>query len=150
MAGDRSMSVFRSFGCFFFFNDTATTEIYTYGPLFPYTTLFRSFLVDGAAVVLTAPAPAASTGPKRTASGSFAVDDARARVARPSRILVEGRHDAELVEKVWGDDLRVEGVVVEYLQGVDLLADLLAAEPPTAPRPYGVPVAHLVERQSVG
>src|SRR3546814_15942173 len=91
MAGDRSMSVFRSFGCFFFFNDTATTEIYTYGPLFPYTTLFRSFLVDGAAVVLTAPAPAASTGPKRTASGSFAVDDARARVARRSE-----EHTSEL------------------------------------------------------
>src|SRR3546814_6517386 len=27
---------------FFFFNDTATTEIYTYDTLFPYTTLFRS------------------------------------------------------------------------------------------------------------
>src|SRR3546814_5585588 len=26
----------------FFFNDTATTEIYTYDTLFPYTTLFRS------------------------------------------------------------------------------------------------------------
>src|SRR3546814_15962294 len=34
-----------SFYCllfFFFFNDTATTEIYTYDTLFPYTTLFRS------------------------------------------------------------------------------------------------------------
>src|SRR3546814_8726602 len=28
--------------CFFFFNDTATTEIYTYDTLFPYTTLVRS------------------------------------------------------------------------------------------------------------
>src|SRR3546814_19795608 len=28
--------------CFLFFNDTATTEIYTYCTLFPYTTLFRS------------------------------------------------------------------------------------------------------------
>src|SRR3546814_5304320 len=27
---------------FLFFNDTATTEIYTYDTLFPYTTLFRS------------------------------------------------------------------------------------------------------------
>src|SRR5881396_4240155 len=27
---------------FFFFNDTATTEIYTVRTLFPYTTLFRS------------------------------------------------------------------------------------------------------------
>lgn len=109
--------------------------------LFP---LGPGFLVDGAAVVLTAPKPSAPAGPKRTASGSFAVDDARARVARPSRILVEGRHDAELVEKVWGDDLRVEGVVVEYLQGVDLLAEMLDAEPPTAQRRYGVLVDHLV------
>lgn len=104
------------------------------------------FLVDGADVVIVPPAPraAAAAGPRRTASGSFAVDDARARVARPSRILVEGRHDAELVEKVWGDDLRAEGVVVEYLQGVDLLADLLDAEPPAADRRYGVLVDHLV------
>jgi hypothetical protein len=109
--------------------------------LFP---LGPGFLVDGAPVVLVAPAPAAPTGPKRTASGSFAVEDARARIARPSRILVEGRHDAELVEKVWGDDLRVEGVVVEYLQGIDLLADALEAEPPSAERRYGVLVDHLV------
>ncbi len=109
--------------------------------LFP---LGPGFLVDGAAVVLTAPKPVAPTGTRRTASGSFAVEDAKARVARPSRILVEGRHDAELVEKVWGHDLRVEGVVVEYLQGVDLLADALEAEPPSAERRYGVLVDHLV------
>src|SRR3546814_11021099 len=29
----------------FFFNDTATTEIYTYDTLFPYTTLFRSLIL---------------------------------------------------------------------------------------------------------
>ena len=28
-------------------------------------------------------------------------------------------HDAALVERVWGDDLRVEGVVVEPLDGID-------------------------------
>jgi hypothetical protein len=109
--------------------------------LFP---LGPGFLVDGAPVVLTAPKPSTSAAPRRTASGSFAVADARARVARASRIFVEGRHDAELVEKVWGDDLRVEGVVVEYLQGIDLLADALDAEPPTAERRYGVLVDHLV------
>src|SRR3546814_13403903 len=32
------------FYVFFFFNDTATTEIYTTDTLFPYTTLFRSRL----------------------------------------------------------------------------------------------------------
>ena len=68
----------------------------------------------GAPVVLALP-----VRPTRTASGSVAVPGARARVARAGRIYVEGRHDAELVEKVWGDDLRIEGVVVEYLEGVD-------------------------------
>ncbi|MBN9179676.1 MAG: DUF3097 family protein, partial [Microbacterium sp.] len=84
------------------------------------------------------------------ASGSFAVDDARARVARPSRILVEGRHDAELVEKVWGDDLRAEGVVVEYLEGVDLLEATLRDDPPDAERRYGVLVDHLVPGSKEG
>lgn len=108
--------------------------------LFP---LGGGFLIEGQAVVLEAPKAAAS-GPRRTASGSFAAETARARVARASRILVEGRHDAELVEKVWGDDLRVEGVVVEYLQGVDLLEDVLRQEPPGPGRRYGVLVDHLV------
>lgn len=68
---------------------------------------------------------ASGGGRLRTASGSFAVESQRARVALPSRIMVEGKHDAELVEKVWGADLRVEGVVVEELSGVDNLADVL-------------------------
>ena len=101
------------------------------------------FLIDGAEVILLPPAPKAAA-PARTASGSFATPDARARVARASRIWVEGRHDAELVEKVWGDDLRAEGVVVEYLQGVDLLDSALAEDPPTPERRYGVLVDHLV------
>jgi len=109
--------------------------------LFP---LGGGFLIDGSPVRLVPPTAARPQAPRRTASGSFAVADQRARVALPSRILVEGRHDAELVEKVWGADLRVEGVVVEYLQGIDLLDDLLADEPPTATRRYGVLVDHLV------
>ena len=112
--------------------------------LFP---LGPGFLVDGQLVELGPPiavAPAGRVAPGRTASGSFPVADSRARVALPSRILVEGRHDAELVEKVWGEDLRIEGVVVEYLEGVDLLDAMLAAEPPSAQRRYGVLVDHLV------
>jgi hypothetical protein len=108
--------------------------------LFP---LGGGFLVDGKPVVLKAPA-AAPKGRTRTASGSFAAEDQRARTARASRIFVEGKHDAELVEKVWGADLRAEGVVVEFLEGVDLLEDKLDAEPPTAERRYGVLVDHLV------
>ena len=74
----------------------------------------------------------------------MAVAGARARVARESRIFVEGRHDAELVEKVWGDDLRLEGVVVEYLGGVDDLAGHLRDFRPGPDRRVGVLVDHLV------
>ena len=45
---------------------------------------------------------------------------------------------------MWGADLRVEGVVVEYLKGLDLLDDLLAESPPSTTRRYGVLVDHLV------
>ena len=101
------------------------------------------YLVDGLPVILTRPrrGPAA---PSRTASGSRAVPGGRARVARGSRIYVEGRHDAELVEQVWGDDLRVEGVVVEYLGGVDDLPAVVADFGPAPGRRLGVLVDHLV------
>jgi hypothetical protein len=103
------------------------------------------FLIEGRPVVLAAPVTrSAPTGPRRTASGSAAVPGARARVARESRIFVEGRHDAELVEKVWGDDLRVEGVVVEHLGGVDELAAALRDFGPGSGRRVGVLVDHLV------
>jgi hypothetical protein len=103
----------------------------------------RGFLLEGAVVTLVRPsrAPAA---PQRTASGSVAVPGARARVARAGRIYVEGRHDAELVEKVWGDDLRIEGVVVEYLEGVDDLPALVDAFAPGPDARLGVLVDHLV------
>ncbi|WP_407320813.1 DUF3097 domain-containing protein [Isoptericola halotolerans] len=103
------------------------------------------FWVDGRPVELTAPVTSrAPAAPTRTASGSVAVHGARARVARGSRIWVEGKHDAELVEKVWGDDLRIEGVVVEMLDGVDNLAEALAEFAPTPQRRVGVLVDHLV------
>jgi DUF3097 family protein len=103
------------------------------------------FLLEGRPVVLTAPVRAAAPpAPTRTASGSLAVPGARARVARASRIFVEGRHDAELVERVWGDDLRVEGVVVEFLGGVDDLAEHLRDFRPGPQRRVGVLVDHLV------
>jgi Protein of unknown function (DUF3097) len=108
---------------------------YPYGP---------GFLLDGKPVSLRPPAVRALSGPRRTASGSIAVQGVRARVARASRIYVEGRHDAELVEKVWGDDLRIEGVAVEYLAGVDDLAAEVAEFQPTSERRLGVLVDHLV------
>ncbi len=104
------------------------------------------FWVNGKPVVLTAPVTSrAPAAPARTASGSRAVAPARARVARAARIWVEGRHDAELIERVWGDDLRVEGVVVELLDGVDNLPDALAEFGPTPNRRVGVLVDHLVD-----
>ena len=102
------------------------------------------FWVDGAPVELTAPVGPVPARPTRTASGSRVVAGARARVAVGSRIWVEGKHDAELVEKVWGDDLRVEGVVVELLQGVDNLVEALESFAPEPTRRIGVLVDHLV------
>jgi hypothetical protein len=101
------------------------------------------YLLEGRPVILTAPrrpAPTANT----TASGSVAVKGARARVARASRIYVEGRHDAELVAQVWGEDLRIEGVVVEHLGGVDDLERIVAEFAPRPGRRLGVLVDHLV------
>jgi hypothetical protein len=106
--------------------------------------LGTGFLLEGVPVILRAPARRAPAAPTRTASGSVAVPGTKARVARASRIFVEGRHDAELVEKVWGDDLRVEGVVVEYLEGVDDLAAQLQDFRPGPERRVGVLVDHLV------
>ena len=101
------------------------------------------YLIDGKPVILTAPKRSAPTTPARTASGSVAVQT-KAKVALASRIYVEGRHDAELVEQVWGDDLRVEGVVVEYLGGVDDLVGIVKDFQPGPGRLLGVLVDHLV------
>lgn len=102
------------------------------------------YLIDGKPVILTEPRPVQATPPLRTASGSVAVPGARASVALASRIYVEGRHDAELVEQIWGDDLRIEGVVVEYLGGIDDLAGIVADFRPGPGRRLGVLVDHLV------
>ncbi len=102
------------------------------------------FLLEGVPVILRAPTRSSPAAATRTASGSVAVPGTRARVARASRIFVEGRHDAELVERVWGDDLRLEGVVVEHLDGVDDLAEQLAGFRPGPGRLAGVLVDHLV------
>jgi hypothetical protein len=116
--------------------------------VFPLTP--AAFLLDGKPVTLVPPAPAkpaASAGPARTASGSLAApasQRAQAKVARASRIYVEGKHDAELVEKIWGDDLRDVGVVVEYLEGIDDLPAIVASFAPVPGRRLGVLVDHLV------
>jgi hypothetical protein len=102
-----------------------------------------AFLIDGAPVTLVRPVQQPATA-ARSASGSVRMSGLRARTARASRIWVEGRHDAELVERVWGHDLRVDGVVVEALDGVDALAERVEDFGPGPGRRLGVLVDHLV------
>nr|WP_042179318.1 DUF3097 domain-containing protein [Kibdelosporangium sp. MJ126-NF4] len=109
--------------------------------VFPMTP--AGFLVDGAPVTLVRPAAAAAK-PALSASGSVKVENLTARTAQASRIWVEGIHDAELVERVWGHDLRVEGIVVEPLDGIDDLAARVREFGPGPRRRLGVLVDHLV------
>jgi hypothetical protein len=102
------------------------------------------FMVEGALVTLVPAARVTPAGPVRSASGSVKVADHAARTARAARIWVEGIHDAELVERVWGHDLRVEGIVVEPLHGMDDLAAAVAEFGPGPQRRLGVLVDHLV------
>ncbi|GLZ78792.1 hypothetical protein Afil01_35990 [Actinorhabdospora filicis] len=102
------------------------------------------FLIDGRTVTLARPKGTGPVRAVRSASGSTLVKDHTARVARAARIYVEGAHDAALVERVWGHDLRVEGVAVEFLEGVDDLESIVAAFSPGPARRLGVLVDHLV------
>lgn len=100
------------------------------------------FLHEGERVSLRRPVK--KQEPRRSNSGSRRVENVQAKVAAPSRIWVEGIHDAAIVEKVWGHDLRVEGVVVEYLEGLDNLEERLAEFQPGPGRRVGVLADHLV------
>ncbi|MEX3514146.1 MULTISPECIES: DUF3097 domain-containing protein [unclassified Corynebacterium] len=101
------------------------------------------FLIEGKPVTLVRYVE--KQAPRRSNSGSRRVENLEAKVAAPSRIWVEGIHDAAIVEKVWGHDLRVEGVVVEYLEGLDNLPERLAEFRPEPGRRIGVLADHLVE-----
>ncbi len=110
--------------------------------------LSGTFLLEGRRVTLVRPQAGQGAGPgrpARTASGSVAAPASRAKVARASRIYVEGKHDAELVEKIWGDDLRDVGVVVEFLNGIDDLPAIVAEFAPDDSRRLGVLVDHMVD-----
>ncbi len=105
------------------------------------------FLLEGRPVTLRRPAARreASVATRAvTASGAVVTERAAARVAAASRIWVEGRHDAELLELVWGDELRDGGIVVEPLHGADHLADAVRTFAPSAERRLGVLLDHLV------
>jgi Protein of unknown function (DUF3097) len=103
-----------------------------------------AFLLEGTVVTLRRPVAGPVPQRRTTASGSVAVDSVPAQVARASRIWVEGIHDATLVERIWGDDLRIEGVVVEPLDGIDELAAAVRGFRPGPRRKLGVLVDHLV------
>jgi len=112
-----------------------------------------AFLVDDVRVELVPEAASAagggaggtgSPGPGRTASGSIPAPDLGPQVARASRLWVEGIHDAELLEQVWGDDLRSAAIVVEPMHGADDLASAVARFEPGPTRRLGVLLDHLV------
>ena len=107
--------------------------------------LSGGFLLEGQPVTLVRHIPKKEPQVRRSNSGSRRVANLEAKVAAPSRIWVEGIHDAAIVEKVWGHDLRVEGVVVEYLEGLDNLEHRLAEFGPGPGRRVGVLADHLVE-----
>ena len=103
------------------------------------------FLIEGKPVTLTRPAVAPITTQKVTASGSVkAAAPQRARLAAASRIWVEGKHDAELLEHVWGDDLRELGIVVEPMHGLDDVVAMVRDFQPGHDRRLGILVDHLV------
>jgi hypothetical protein len=103
------------------------------------------FLFEGRPVTLSRPAAQRTAVQSVTASGSIASGGSSgAQVARASRIWVEGKHDAELVEHVWGDDLRELGIVVEPLHGADDLGAAVREFGPGTTRRLGVLLDHLV------
>jgi hypothetical protein len=110
--------------------------------VFPFS--HREFTLDGKRVRLTRPASGSPIRSTRTASGSTAVVGHQPVVARAGRIFVEGLHDSELVEAIWGDDLRVEGVVVEQLEGADNLEQVVRDFGPGPDARLGVLLDHLV------
>jgi hypothetical protein len=85
-----------------------------------------------------------ATGRRITNSGSFAPTSSGPKVAKRSRIWVEGRHDAELVQHVWGEDLAEAGIAVQLLEGVDNLEAVLEVFGPTDTARAGILVDHMV------
>jgi hypothetical protein len=102
-----------------------------------------AFRRGGVVVTLRKP-PAVPASETVSASGSVRLGGQPAKIAAASRIWVEGLHDAELLERVWGHDLRIAGVVVEPLHGVDELPAAFRELGPAPTRRLGVLLDHLV------
>ncbi len=104
------------------------------------------FWLEGKPIIAAPPTPQTKgKAPLRTNSGSRAPRQMRARVAKSSRLWVEGKHDAELIQHVWGTDLAEAGVAVELLDGADRLEEALAVFGPTETVRAGVLLDHLVK-----
>ena len=101
------------------------------------------FLIDGRPVTLVRE-PGSFKAPRLTNSGAVAGTSQRAQVARASRIWVEGRHDAELLQHVWGDELAELAIVVEPMHGIDNLVEMVEDFAPSGRRRLGILVDHLV------
>lgn len=112
--------------------------------VFPLTPGGFRTIADGQIVTLRVPVAIAPAAARFTPSGAVATPRKAARVARTDRILVEGTHDAELLEKIWGDELRPEGIVVEPIGGADNLAREVRARRPGRDQRLGVLLDHLV------
>jgi hypothetical protein len=111
-----------------------------------FTPFDGAFAHRGTPVALRAATSFSTDRPTRfTASGSIDSGQTRAKVAAANRIWVEGIHDAELLEKIWGDDLRAEGVVVEPIHGADDLESLVRSFDPGPRRRLGILLDHLVD-----
>ncbi len=106
-----------------------------------------TFAHQGETVTLIRPARHAGASEpvtRRSAAGGVVATEQVARVAQASRLWVEGDHDARFIERVWGDELRELGIVVEPMRGID---DLVAAVREFAPQPdrqLAILVDHLV------
>jgi hypothetical protein len=103
-----------------------------------------AFAVAGETCILVAPGAAGGPATRRSAAGAVVAVEQEARVARASRLWVEGDHDARLVERIWGDELRELAVVVEPLGGLDDLAERVAEFRPGPGRSLVVLADHLV------
>lgn len=105
-----------------------------------------AFSIDGETVtILGVAAPSDEPAARITASGSVAAEPTRANVAKAARMWVEGDHDARLIERVWGDDLRDLAIVVEAMHGIDDLASSVKRFAPGPDRRLGVLVDHLIQ-----
>ena len=110
-----------------------------------FSALDGAFMHNGVRVAMREPAVTPQAARRFTASGSIDAGSSRAHVARASRIWVEGIHDAELLERIWGDDLREAAIVIEPLHGADDLASAVGQFRPGPDRRLGVLLDHLVE-----